>query len=847
MKNSEEVEGKEQDLLFKAFSLCPYHYNVSARIFIRYEEERKNIFQIAKKYKNDLTPMLKWVIKSMYTDESKSSEVKAQEAKTKIKNFMQEYNITEDETLDELEYDCLVRLSTPYKNSIPGENQSLIDSIVSYDASDNNKSIVVEEFRIWELADNYGVEFDYEEKELIVSTFIKWAKNKNNLDKKTILHKVMFIMNGLQLQESVSRDDFEYSILEELSSEYERLPVGEADEIIQRIIESFVSDSTKSKYIHDKDIWELFPQYHVGFTKEERFNILYRIYQKIQTEKNISDDEIKDKLYFVIKSFVSTETIEPIFDSIKKSDLFIRRNIVNAAKDQFVRINLYGKHTFKFEEINDWGNKKTYEREDSFWVVGDKEFDDLYDGIKKCFKSNTQVSDYEDVFLILATNIDSKSQLHTFFSYKKAYCMGYSGEIYDIDLNNFKSVNDIGNLSLLDGTCTLGFFTKTGLSKDSMHSIATVINNIVAHIISLMNEKNDKLFQLEKYYNQIRSLILSNISDIKNYREILLPEKDLIDKFYLAQIIERMSIQRLIMADDNEIDSLVLTLDTANIGAENQKILLERLNAMRLVKAKHRKDIESLYLESGSHIPQMIYKEFQLIETSNNTPTGFIFDPCRIDKITKELTSIKLNNCEKIYLIWTDPKYVNLDSEQLLAGFKFILTNLRLIIRVNSISVRSLEEIKLSILGEIVIKMGSNSYKFATTMFSNAKKIVASINNCILEIKKNEIATSAKNQLLANRYVKMYQECFDNYPLPNEEKKNMNSLNGNTYIVSEPKIETINGIFKWMCGCGNINTGNFCSQCGSKKENGIALWTYTCGSINKGKFCPKCGLPKKED
>ena len=43
----------------------------------------------------------------------------------------------------------------------------------------------------------------------------------------------------------------------------------------------------------------------------------------------------------------------------------------------------------------------------------------------------------------------------------------------------------------------------------------------------------------------------------------------------------------------------------------------------------------------------------------------------------------------------------------------------------------------------------------------------------------------------------------------------------------------------WRCKCGNVNTGKFCTECGSTQG-----WTCSCGSINKGKFCPECGAKK---
>lgn len=50
----------------------------------------------------------------------------------------------------------------------------------------------------------------------------------------------------------------------------------------------------------------------------------------------------------------------------------------------------------------------------------------------------------------------------------------------------------------------------------------------------------------------------------------------------------------------------------------------------------------------------------------------------------------------------------------------------------------------------------------------------------------------------------------------------------------------------WNCSCGKTgNTGNFCTECGSKKPE-ANFWTCSCGSQNKGKFCPECGAKKPE-
>lgn len=48
----------------------------------------------------------------------------------------------------------------------------------------------------------------------------------------------------------------------------------------------------------------------------------------------------------------------------------------------------------------------------------------------------------------------------------------------------------------------------------------------------------------------------------------------------------------------------------------------------------------------------------------------------------------------------------------------------------------------------------------------------------------------------------------------------------------------------WMCGCGQSNTGKFCTSCGTPRPESASGWTCSCGTLNKGKFCMECGKPK---
>ena len=48
----------------------------------------------------------------------------------------------------------------------------------------------------------------------------------------------------------------------------------------------------------------------------------------------------------------------------------------------------------------------------------------------------------------------------------------------------------------------------------------------------------------------------------------------------------------------------------------------------------------------------------------------------------------------------------------------------------------------------------------------------------------------------------------------------------------------------WTCACGQVNTGKFCSECGSPKPAPAGSWTCACGATCTGKFCPDCGSPR---
>lgn len=252
LKNAGEASGKEKELLFRAFSVCPYHYDVSATIFLKYEEERKNIFEIAKKYKNDLTPLLDAVIESIYTEQAQKSECAAQEAKEKIKKILYEYNIEDNATLNRLELDCLGRI-------ISGEfeyDEETLECFRKYDALTKNKKCFIKAALVWQLSKEFDVEFDGDDVEHLIE------KAWNNVAKKdadtceSIKNKIRETINAICLADSYSLEsskvfcEIERVQLELLCAGYESYhDTDECEALIRSIVDFDALDCNKDLFI----------------------------------------------------------------------------------------------------------------------------------------------------------------------------------------------------------------------------------------------------------------------------------------------------------------------------------------------------------------------------------------------------------------------------------------------------------------------------------------------------------------------------------------------------------------------------------------------------------------------
>lgn len=73
-------------------------------------------------------------------------------------------------------------------------------------------------------------------------------------------------------------------------------------------------------------------------------------------------------------------------------------------------------------------------------------------------------------------------------------------------------------------------------------------------------------------------------------------------------------------------------------------------------------------------------------------------------------------------------------------------------------------------------------------------------------------------------------------------------LNMSEKLEAEKKNEAKAPDNSWKCACGNVNSGKFCPNCGSKKPDPVpnGFWQCPCGNVNSGKFCPNCGSKKPQ-
>lgn len=170
LDNAKNIKDKREELLIESFQKCPWNCNLLAYIFKTYPDERRNIIEIAKKYRVDLTEDIDHALRLEYTGNCKSNEAAAVAAKAKIKDLMNEWGVEKSIVIDEIERDCLDRLTRGYNTATEERCNELKKSLEEYDATPENKKPYFEKLQqrieeIWakedgEIFDNYLMQAD---------------------------------------------------------------------------------------------------------------------------------------------------------------------------------------------------------------------------------------------------------------------------------------------------------------------------------------------------------------------------------------------------------------------------------------------------------------------------------------------------------------------------------------------------------------------------------------------------------------------------------------------------------------------------------------------------------------
>lgn len=84
-------------------------------------------------------------------------------------------------------------------------------------------------------------------------------------------------------------------------------------------------------------------------------------------------------------------------------------------------------------------------------------------------------------------------------------------------------------------------------------------------------------------------------------------------------------------------------------------------------------------------------------------------------------------------------------------------------------------------------------------------------------------------------FEQLLRGCFGNFEIRRDvDARTMGSAS--VAPVSAPAGQ-------WTCACGNVNTANFCGNCGAQRPVSLD-WQCRCGSRNTARFCPYCGTQK---
>lgn len=290
LENAKRFPDKAQHLLLEAFKQDPASFDLLQYIFLNYRRERKNVLTIAKSFGISLSDTITSILSQEYTADAKTDESKAQAARKRILSLMDEMGLSESETLDQLEQDCLDRVVANYSANAASCDE-ILNRIRDYTASEKNKQAIIKKHLIWQLGAEYHVEFTPEEVEAVIAPEYTQEARASTPAAESAKKQILYKMSVMGAQQSTTLDQLESDCVARLCTNYTHADEKTCDAMLEKIRAYPAQEKIKELYLKKvqgriEEIWSA-----------ENGEIFDNLYLKT----NIEDQSQKDAAIAYIK------------------------------------------------------------------------------------------------------------------------------------------------------------------------------------------------------------------------------------------------------------------------------------------------------------------------------------------------------------------------------------------------------------------------------------------------------------------------------------------------------------------------------------------------------------------
>lgn len=248
LENAKRFPDKAQHLLLEAFKQDPASFDLLRYIFLNYRRERKNVLIIAKSFGISLSDTITSILSQEYTADAKTDESKAQAARKRILSLMDEMGLSESETLDQLEQDCLDRVVANYSANAASCDE-ILNRIRDYTASEKNKQAIIKKHLIWQLGAEYHVEFTPEEVEAVIAPEYTQEARASTPAAESAKKQILYKMSVMGAQQSTTLDQLESDCVARLCTNYTHADEKTCDAMLEKIKEYPAQERVKEPFI----------------------------------------------------------------------------------------------------------------------------------------------------------------------------------------------------------------------------------------------------------------------------------------------------------------------------------------------------------------------------------------------------------------------------------------------------------------------------------------------------------------------------------------------------------------------------------------------------------------------